>query len=167
MRKLILAAIALIALAAPLAVTATPAQARAEMTVARAGDYYLRHACNSNAAMDRFDRIVFGRDNRIGTPELRRRFPTIKRESRRVGVAEHEFARALYNPPASWPGVAFHVNALARLATRDGILRRAQGAARTPRRWLYLNGRANSISWGNHSSVIRAKLDLPAAGRGC
>lgn len=167
-RKFMLTALAAVTLGSGLALVEAPAQAAGTMSQTRAGQYYLRQMCKANHAGDRFVRIVWGNQDRISLAEVRRQFPTIKQASRRYGLVEHEVARALYNPPGAWPSmVAPHVRTMASLSTRHGVLRLHQGRARTPHQWLVLNGRANRLPWGNHSALIRARLDLPAPGRGC
>ncbi|MGZ5404139.1 MAG: hypothetical protein ACXWDL_05780 [Nocardioides sp.] len=138
------------------------------MSVDRAGNYYLKHACISNAANDRFFKRVWRGQRTISVAEVRRRLPQIKDESTRVGRANHTWSRRMYNPPAAWPsGVTGLVDKLAARSAREGALRLAQGRVETARGWMRLNGRVNRISGGSLASRIRAKLDLPPAGEGC
>jgi hypothetical protein len=144
--------------------------AQAEMGFAHAGRYYLRHVCTSNAAGDRFDKKIWRGRRTIGFPEIRRRLPQIRHESRLFGRAQHRFASALFNPPGPWPAtVARSVKTMANKTVRDAAILLKMGSASSAHRWGVLTGRHNTTysSSTSTSERIRAKLGLPAAGHGC
>lgn len=157
-----------IALACSLA-TPIAAHASDTMSQARAGQYYLNHACKANAAQKRFYKRVWRGKRFITRAEVRRRLPAIKYESRRYGRAEHSWAVAMFNPPANWPSnVASPVNKLATInAKAASILLTTMGRASNARQWLRGNYRLNHLGWGDYAEIIRARLALPPPGEGC
>jgi hypothetical protein len=144
------------------------ARADDEMGQDRAGRYYLKGACRTAAAGDRFSRVVWhGRDN-ITKKEVARRLPELKRESSRYARALLKWASHLYNPPAPWPStVDAFTRRLANAYVKYGDFRNRQGDASNAQAWLNNNAKANRVSFGHYAAKIRARLGLPPPGHGC
>jgi len=143
------------------------AQAVDRMTVHRAGNYYLTHACAVSKAINRFNwRIWLGRDW-ITTREIQRRLPQIKRETRLLVKAERGFATRLRKPPAAWPTeVEQPVKVLGtRINRRASVMNRAAHAHRA-QAWIKWMRVSERISAGQQVTMIRDRLGLPASG-GC
>lgn len=151
--------------------TAAPATATVddEMGEKAAGRYYLRITCEHNDAAARFQRNAVQPYNAMSTyDQARRRLPGFKREAGIFATATYQWARALMNPPAAWPSsVESRVEiASSRLLRVQNALRSAAGAT-SARGWVGHIQRASRIWRSVPSATIRAKLDLPAPGRGC
>lgn len=152
------------------AATSSAEAATGQMSIHHAGTYYLKQVCTANDANDRFNQKIWRGRKTITMAEVRRRLPQLRHESRLFGKAQHHFSASLYNPPASWPQlVARNVRTMARKTAHDTNVLLSMGSAATAYRWAVLNGRHLTAfrSAIATSELIRAKLNLPAAGHGC
>jgi hypothetical protein len=149
--------------AAPTASAATP------MGQHRAGQYYLRWVCPQNDAGARLEQILFHGRRVFHSNEITgRRLTRTKRAARHVANTQFTAARKFNNPPAAWPAsVRRPVRQLSNNFVRTSGIFQRMGAAR--------NGRQVVRTWNNAMDatrpalgrIIRARLNLPAPGRGC
>lgn len=139
-----------------------------EMSLERAGKYYMKVTCVQDAERVRFNRIVFGADDGVTADEVRRRLPEFKRAAGAFATANYRWARGLLNPPAAWPSnVAGPIDSASTkvLAISDAL--RAASRASSPTEWARQVGKAARLNRQTPSATIRARLDLPPPGRGC
>lgn len=133
------------------------------MSKETAGGLYLTTACRFAAAIDRYSKRVYGKDDKVFRPEVVRRLPAIKKESGRLAVAAYEFARALHNPPAPWPAtVAPDVGAMiAQMLRSERDFGKASGAD-SASEWYRLKSKAErALKWVPIDRRISVMLDLP------
>ena len=156
-------------LAALFAAPSSAAERNDDMGETRAGRYFLRVTCEHNEATLRFQRNAIDPYNALSTyAQARRQLPKFKREAGVLSTATYRWARALMNPPAAWPSsVENPVNTAASRAIRVQNALRSAASATSVRGWYDHVIRAGRIWRSVPNATIRARLDLPAPGKGC
>jgi len=155
---------------AALLVSAPTATAATEMSKQRAGHYFMRWGCPHSNAVDRLTWVLFRGKRVFHSDEITGdRLVKTRRAARRLSHVDFTAARRYSNPPAPWPtNVRQPVRRWTGTLVRYSDIFRNMGRA--------TNGRQVVRAW-NHAvdvgqrrggtSTIRARLDLPAPGRGC
>lgn len=157
---------------AALLVSAPTATAVDQMSERRAGNYYLRWICPQNDAGARLQRVMFRGKRIVHHYELTGlRLRQTKRAARAVANTQFTAARRFNNPPAAWPReVRQPVRRLSRhLLVTAGYYRNmsfATNGRQVLRPWNRL-GRVLRRQGNMPARSIRARLNLPAPGRGC
>ena len=154
---------------ASLLVAAPTVSAATEMSQQRAGRYYLRWVCPQNDAAARLERILFQGQRVFHASEITgQRLVRTRRAARHLANTQFTAARKFNNPPAAWPAyVRRPVRQLSNNFLRTSAIYQRMGGAR--------NGRQVVRTWNNAidairpapARIIRARLNLPAPGRGC
>jgi hypothetical protein len=171
MRRALCALVAMVA--ASLALVTPASAAENTMSQHRAGRYYMHSVCPANRALHRLDKALpANKDGYWKTKDLTPRvFRKVKRAARHYSTASYEEARKLYNPPRRWPSYVVHpVNKLAKLSNRTSRVMSDLGHAPNPQKFTNIWVRRYQPTFHpvtRASTTIRAKLDLPAPGKGC
>lgn len=162
----LLATVALV-LGAPGAATADEGET---MTTKAAGNYYLKFACQKNAAVARFSRAMFHDENRVTRAEMRERMDATRRAANRASNVFFRGARRFDNPPAAWPSsvtrpIARLVVLDLRMSGRFDALAGASNAGQMFHRYdrmFRVYKRVTPVA-----KKIRLELGLPNNGKGC
>jgi hypothetical protein len=153
-------------------VTSSPTpQPPREMSMERAGRYYLQQICRTYGPDNRLWRAVFRGQQHVTVRDIDVAWlHQINSALASVSNVSYDSGRRLLNPPAKWPNrAASPVRAVANnyLATSDAAAdARSSTAARFVRRW-------NANFYPKYSKATRlsrharAVLNLPAPGKGC
>lgn len=155
-----------LALIAPTAASADDG----EMSIARAGNYYLKVICKGNAAMDKYDAVVFGKKGVVKYKQYKgKRLKKSRKAARVASKANYRSASKLQHPQADWPSdIASRVSKLVDnyLDSSDQLDR---VATKGRRKSFDAVGAVSdlSVTGSKISKRIRAYLDLPPLGEGC
>lgn len=149
---------------------APSASAATQMGQHRAGQYYLHWVCPTNHAANRLNRVLFPGSRRVFHADeiTGLRLTRTKRAARHLSNTEFTAARKFSNPPAAWP---LNVRRPMRQLTHEFLrtsaiydrLSFAQNGMQVVRNWNNAMDATTTAS----ARAIRARLNLPAPGRGC
>jgi hypothetical protein len=134
----------------------------------QAGTYYMHTVCPANHAIDRFSRQIWRGRKTITFAEVARRLPEIRKASRRLSAADFKATKRLYHPPADWP--SYVARPIAKMINGfEGETRwsNEMGGASTSHAWGRYWRRYLHVKFGTAPTTIRARLNLPAPGKGC
>jgi hypothetical protein len=159
---------------ASLFAAAPAASAVTEMSEQRAGQYYMRLSCTMFDAHEKLTQVLFQHGPQVvhSRGMTGRRLVRARQAARQLAAAQATEANRLTNPPAAWPSttdVREPVRELSNTLLRTSRIFSRMGSAR--------NGTQVARTWENArehvrrafvlNEIIRRRLDLPPAGRGC
>ena len=141
-----------------------------DMSIERAGRYYLNTVCAANKVDDRFYEKVFGEKSQLNYKDYKGKVLKAARQyGRKSSNSEYRASRRLANPPAPWPaGIADRVDRMSAnyLNESDQFDR----VVNKPRRKSFdalVELESLATVGVRDSKRIRSFLDLPKNGRGC
>lgn len=141
-----------------------------EMSVKRAGKYYLKVVCKANKQMDKFDRVLLGKKDVIYYKDYKgKRLEKVRKAADPASDASFRAGAKLENPPADWPAeIESRVEKVSRsyLKMSDQFDNVAyKGRSRSFDAVIETERIAKRSA--RHSKRVRAFLNLPRNGKGC